>query len=87
MNNKDTPARPQSGDMIEQWNDPTNPKAGTYFATGLTKLEDFTKAAMQGLLSNISMIDGATESQIASIKDTSILVAESVLAELDKANK
>jgi hypothetical protein len=47
MNNADMPAMPQSGDDIEQWNDPTNPKAGTYFATGLTKREHF--AGLAGL--------------------------------------
>ena len=74
MDNKDMPAMPVY-------------HVADYKLMGLTKLEDFTKAAMQGLLSNISMIDGATESQIARIKYTSILVAESVLAELDKASK
>jgi hypothetical protein len=78
MNNKDMPAMPLSReDSIKYLH-------GDCVLCGLTKLEDFTKAAMQGLLSNISMIDGATESQIARIKYTSILVAESVLAELEK---
>jgi hypothetical protein len=87
MNNKDMPAMPQSGDNIELWNDPTNPKAGTYFATGLTKLEDFTKAAMQGWLarcSNIPHTVGLDPDEIAKI---SISIAKAVLGELDKASK
>jgi hypothetical protein len=52
MNNSDMPAMPQSDDTIEQWNDSTDPSAGTYFATGLTKREHFAGLAMQGLLSN-----------------------------------
>jgi hypothetical protein len=84
MDNKDMPAMPVSIITKQYEVDGYKYVEAVEHYEGLTKLEDFTKAAMQGLLSNISMIDGATESQIARIKYTSILVAESVLAELDK---
>jgi hypothetical protein len=86
MNNKDMPAMPVSMET-RQYEDNTGCThvEAVEFYEGLTKREHFAGLAMQGLLSNISMIDGATESQIARIKYTSILVAESVLDELEKA--
>tara|TARA_R110000744_G_scaffold118925_1_gene221994 strand:- start:242 stop:493 length:252 start_codon:yes stop_codon:yes gene_type:complete len=80
MSNADMPAMPQSGDNIEQWHDPTNPKAGTYFATGLTKLEDFTKAAMQGFIS----AGGMGMPNPSELSELAVKYAEAVLYALDK---
>jgi hypothetical protein len=95
MDNKDMPAMPQSGDNIELWNDPTNPKAGTYFATGLTKREHFAGLAMQGLLANSGGVIQSNsqsgfgwcncdDSQLAELSAT---CADALLAALDKASK
>lgn len=46
MENKDKPAYPRSGFELSQ-ND-----SGYYYDNGLTKLEAFTMAAMQGLCAN-----------------------------------
>jgi hypothetical protein len=90
MNNADMPAMPQSGDNIEQWNDPRNPSAGTYFADGLTKREHFAGLAMQGILSNSVMGDSALhekhEDWVKDISDSSLQFADALLAALDKVN-
>jgi hypothetical protein len=93
MNNADMPAMPQSGDDIEQWNDPTNPGAGTYFATGLTKREHFAGLAMQGLLSNSgAVLQSNTQSGFAwcncddeQMAQLAIDCADALLAKLDKS--
>jgi hypothetical protein len=81
MNNSDMPAMPQSGDDIEQWNDPTNPGAGTYFATGLTKREHFAGLAMQGIIT----LKGSDcrDTDITAVQ--CVRMADSLLAELDKS--
>jgi hypothetical protein len=81
MNNSDMPAMPQSGDDIEQWNDPTNPGAGTYFATGLTKREHFAGLAMQGLIT----LKGKHCCDTDIVAAQCVRMADSLLAELDKS--
>ena len=74
MDNKDMPAMPVY-------------HVADYKLMGLTKLEDFTKAAMQGWLarcSNIPHTVGLDPDEIAKI---SISIAKAVLGELDKASK
>ena len=81
MNNSDMPAMPQSGDDIEQWNDPTNPSAGTYFATGLTKREHFAGLAMQGFIA----AGAAGMPNASELSGLAVKYADSLLAELDKS--
>ena len=82
MNNSDMPAMPQSDDTIEQWNDSTDPSAGTYFATGLTKREHFAGLAMQGLLSNANgLIQANSQAGFAnSIAELAFSCADALLA-------
>lgn len=53
---------------------------------GLTKREMFAMTAMQGLLSNPSMIDAITNVSVDFIKDSAYLLADAMLdeAEIDK---
>jgi len=57
--------------------------------TGLTKREDFTKAAMQGLLSsmNLAEIHSASTHDVHAIINLSLLMADSALEALDKPVK
>jgi hypothetical protein len=86
MNNADMPAMPQSGDDIEQWNDPTNPKAGTYFATGLTKREHFAGLAMQSVLNNFNTYEQGDfdSSDYKLTVEHAVGLADALLAELDE---
>jgi hypothetical protein len=86
MDNKDMPAMPQSGDNIEQWNDPRNPKAGTYFATGLTKREHFAGLAMQGLCHAIDS-QGTWAHDPKTVAESAVTYADALLAELDKVKQ
>ena len=52
---------------------------------GLTKREEFVKAAMHGLLANPTMIDGATRAQCEWLALASIEMADIQLTALDKA--
>ncbi len=58
-------------------------------AFGLTKREDFTKAAMQGLLSsmNLAEIHSASTSDVCAIVNLSIEMADALLEALDKPVK
>ncbi|MGL4518028.1 MAG: hypothetical protein ACRCUH_15215 [Shewanella sp.] len=58
-------------------------------AFGLTKREDFTKAAMQGLLSsmNLAEIHSASTHDVHAIINLSLLMADSALEALDKPVK
>lgn len=47
--------------------------------SGLTKREMFAMTAMQGLLSNPSMIDGITNLSVDFIKDSAYLLADAML--------
>ena len=51
---------------------------------GVTKREDFTKAAMVALLSNHSMIDGCTDVQVEWLVETAVVIADAQLAKLGK---
>ena len=57
MKNSDMPAMPQHYMSL----------CKDEVGSGLTKLEDFTKAAMQGLLSNGAMIDNVTDRSLSFI--------------------
>ena len=74
------PAMPQSDDTIEQWNDSTDPSAGTYFATGLTKREHFAGLAMQGFIASGYYNSNAP----VFTADSAVRAADALLAELDK---
>ena len=50
---------------------------------GLTDLEAFAKAAMQGLSSSPSMIDFATREQLEWMAETFIEMADAKLAEME----
>jgi hypothetical protein len=86
MNNSDMPAMPQSGDSIEQWNDPTDPSAGTYDATGLTKREHFAGLAMQSVLNNFNVYEqGHFDSSDYKVTvQNAVGLADALLAELYK---
>lgn len=58
-------------------------------AFGLTKREDFTKAAMQGLLSsmNLAEIHSASTSDVCAIVNLSIEMADAALEALDKKER
>tara|TARA_R110000851_G_scaffold161746_1_gene305480 strand:+ start:124 stop:366 length:243 start_codon:yes stop_codon:yes gene_type:complete len=80
MNNADIPAMPQNDGAIEQWNDPTDPAAGTYFATGLTKREHFAGLALQGFIaSGYYKMNMAVGAAVRSVR-----AADELLAELNK---
>lgn len=58
-------------------------------AFGLTKREDFTKAAMQGLLSSMNLceIHSASTHDVNSIINLAVLMADTALEALDKPVK
>ena len=78
MDNKDMPAMPISEEDTDRID------VGVKIYTGLTKLEDFTKAAMQGWLArcgNVPHTVGLDPDEIAKV---SISIAKAVLKQLDK---
>lgn len=85
MNNKDMPASPGVRYC-------TVKEDGTWsvqISTGLTKLEDFTKAALQGLLANSSLSNSelyGNRSFIKRLAHHAVIAAEETLAELEKRN-
>ena len=85
MDNKDMPAMPQpiasdGVDFIDTREyDPCN--------GGLTKLEDFTKAAMQGWLARCSNVPHTVGLDPDEIAKVSISMAKAALEQLDKASK
>ena len=79
MKNADMPAmpcQPLGQDGMPSWE----------MMCGLTKREIFAMTAMQGLLSNPSMIDAITNVSVDFIKDSAYLLADAMLdeAEIDK---
>jgi hypothetical protein len=84
MNNADMPAMPL--DDSEQWLDATNPKLGTYFATGLTKREHFAGLAMQGLCSGCDS-RGCWIYDAGITATAAIEYADALLAELNKTGE
>ena len=88
--NSDMPAMPQSDSMAEQWIDPTDTSKGTYYATGLTKLEHFAGLAMQGFLSNSVMGDSNLHDSASEwkkdIAESSVEFANALLSQLDKVS-
>lgn len=80
MNNKDMPAYPVSEYDIHTFGHKTIDETAA-FVKGLTKLEAFTVAAMQGLCANpsFSLCDGGI-----SVGHAAVCAAEAALAELEK---
>jgi hypothetical protein len=84
MDNKDMPAMPSGKIDIDAplGGDPF----GNYTVTslGLTKLEDFTKAAMQGWIARCSNVPHTVGLDPDEIAKVSISIAKAVLKQLDK---
>jgi hypothetical protein len=88
MDNKDMPAMP-TGLIHEDVFNSDGEFCGTVEAryVGLTKLEDFTKAAMQGWLARCSNTPHTVGLDPDEIAKVSISIAKAVLGELDKSSK
>lgn len=79
IKNGDMPAMPTSPNSVDpEWS------WAAARTGGLTKREDFTKAAMVALLSNPEMIDGLDDNQIEWIVSSSAKVADMQLEELER---
>jgi len=85
-NNKDMPAYPSYRiEKVEKINDDED----YYYQSGdggLSKLEDFTKAAVQGLCANPNLIQGVNpgDDYLQLIGKTARAIAEAALAELER---
>lgn len=55
-------------------------------ASGLTIREEFAKAAMQGLCANHSMVDNIDLESAAWLASKSVLAADALIQELEKAH-
>ena len=83
MKNSDMPAMPLSGDAYTDINGNAMTEGSIEPGMGLTKREAFTMAAMQGLLSNPSIIDSFVPEVKAWIADHSAKMADAQLKALD----
>ena len=76
MNNQDMPAAPVPSELLKG-----QTHSDYYFDySGLTKLEAFTMAAMQGLCANPQVVDGR---QWTSLQSVAVDIAKATLAELE----
>lgn len=87
MKNADLPAMP----VVNGDNEPAEFDRPFYrnsnLATGLTKLEAFTKAAMQGLLAGgYCVSDGNGRYRLKDVPAEAVNIARAVLDELEKQN-
>lgn len=85
IKNADMPAMP----VLNGDNEPANIGCGYYrdknLATGLTKLEEFTKAAMQGLLAGgYCVSDGDARYRLKDVPTEAVNIARAVLDELER---
>ena len=78
MNNADLPAYPLDNETCKELD-----SGHWYCWLGLTKREAFTLAAMQGLCTNGSMIDGGGFEQIRYLNAQSIKIADGQLKALE----
>lgn len=78
LTNKDLPAYPVSEEETDRITD------GITLFSGLTKLEAFTMAAMQGILGNRGMIDDVNARSSLWVSEKSLEVAIATLEALEK---
>ena len=82
MRNADMPANSNSLEISERYEE------GYYdqVALGLTKREAFAMAAMQGMLSNSSILDNTDEDAVSYVTEGAVKMADALLKELDNEN-
>jgi len=87
MKNADMPAMP----VLNGDNEPADMDCGYYMnsnlAIGLTKREEFAKAAMQGLLAGgYCVSDGDARYRLKDVPTEAVNLADAILAELERQN-
>lgn len=85
MKNADMPAMP-THDVFEHcgFDGNSGPHMTQTTNYGLTKREEFSRSAMNAILANQSMIDQISSNSVNWLVESSVMVADSLLAELDR---